>query len=101
MEPAKQKCTGKTQETQQLNAKIVKTKGDLTALFDRIPVTETVKAKQLIKLYHGNDAEKEQELKKNPQYQQQVLTIINQYFVRKNKAKNAQKNRIRTPTPKP
>jgi hypothetical protein len=61
----KQKCLGKSQEALQLNAKIDKTKGDLTALFDRIPVSETVKAKQLIKLYHGNDAEKEQELKKD------------------------------------
>ena len=71
----KQKCIGKTQETQQLNAKITKTKGDLTALFDRVPVSETVKAKQLIKLYHGDDAEKEQQFKKDLQYHQQVLTI--------------------------
>jgi Arm DNA-binding domain len=48
----KQKCIGKTHEALQLNAKIAKIKGDLTALFDRIPVSETVKAKRLIKLYH-------------------------------------------------
>ncbi|HXB09610.1 MAG TPA: Arm DNA-binding domain-containing protein [Puia sp.] len=33
---SKQKCISKTQEALQLNAKIAKTKGDLTALFDRI-----------------------------------------------------------------
>lgn len=85
----KQKCIGKTQEALQLNAKIAKTKGDLTALFDRIPVSEIVKAKQLIKLYHGNDSDKEQQSKKDLYYHQQVITIIDQYPALKNKEKKA------------
>jgi len=88
---SKQKCISKTQEALQLNAKIAKTKGDLTALFDRIPVSETVKAKQLIQLYHGSDLEKEQQLKKDLHYHQQVLTIIDQYLALKNKEKKAHK----------
>ena len=52
---AKQKCDSKTKEALAINTKIDKTRGDLTALFDRIPVRETVKAKQLIQLYHGTD----------------------------------------------
>jgi hypothetical protein len=35
----KQKCLGKTQESLQLNAKIIRIKGDLTAIFDRRPVS--------------------------------------------------------------
>jgi integrase len=84
---SKQKWIGKTQEALQFNAKIAKIKGDLTALFDRIPVSEIVKAKQLIKLYYGNDSEKEQQLKKDLHYHQQVLTIIDQYLILKNKEK--------------
>lgn len=89
---AKQKCDSKTKESLAINAKIDKTKGDLMALFDRIPVSETVRAKQLIQLYHGSDLEKEQQLKKNPQYHQQVLTIIDQYLVLKNKEKKTHKD---------
>ena len=88
---ARQKCDSKTKESLAINAKIDKTRGDLTALFDRVPVSETVKAKQLIKLYHGDDAEKEQQFKKDLQYHQQVLTIIDQYLVLKNKEKKAHK----------
>lgn len=87
----KQRCIGKTQEAMGINAKIAKIKGDLTALFDRIPMSETVKAKQLIKLYHGNDDEKEQQLKKDLHYHQQVLAIIDQYLDLKNRAKKAHK----------
>jgi integrase len=98
---SKQKCIGKTQEVLQLNSKIAKTKGDLTALFDRIPVSEAVKAKQLIKLYHGNDAEKEQQLKNDLHYHQQVLSIIDQYLVLKTREKQALKNLHTGPLPSP
>src|ERR1700735_3882096 len=72
----KQKCTAKTQDGLQLNSKIAKTKPELTALFDRIPANEIVKAKQLIKLYQGEDLVKEQQLKKDLHYHKQVLDII-------------------------
>ena|SRR5258708_4352483 len=61
----KQKCIGKSPECHSLNARIAKIRGDLTTLFDRFPVQEVVKAKQLINLYHGADLEKEQRLKKD------------------------------------
>jgi len=66
----KQKCIGKSQEALLINTKITKTKGDLTAVFDRIAVQEIVKAKQLIKLYHGQDPDKEQVIKKDICYHQ-------------------------------
>jgi integrase len=85
----KQKCIGKSPECQSLNARIAKVRGDLTTLFDRFPVQEVVKAKQLINLYHGADLEKEQQLKKDSQYHQRVLAIIEQYLALKNKQKKA------------
>jgi hypothetical protein len=89
---SKQKCAAKSQEAQLINAKITKTKGDLTALFDRIPVTDIVKAKQLINLYHRDDPEKEQKIKKDGNYHQKVLAIIDEYLALKTKEKNALKN---------
>jgi hypothetical protein len=97
----KQKSTAKSQEASQLNAKIAKIKGDLTTLFDRIPVCELVKAKQLIQLYHGKDAQSEQQLKKDLQYHQQVLKIIDQYVVLKNTEKKATGKQLQGSYPNP
>jgi len=83
----KQRCTGKSQEALQINARITKTKGDLTSLFERIPVTELVKARHLIQLYHGNDTEKEQKIKKDPDYHRKVIEIIDRYLYLKKKEK--------------
>jgi len=96
---AKQKCTGKTQEALLINSKIAKIRGDLTTLFDRFPVREVVKAVQLIQLYRGADGEKEQQLKKDSQYHQRVLAIIDQYLALKNKEKKAHANPISVPHP--
>jgi len=96
---AKQKCDNKTKESLAINAKIDKTRGDLTALFDRIPVSDTVKAKQLIRLYHGSDLEKDQQPKKDLHYHQQVLTIIDQYLALKNKEKRLHKKQHQGPHP--
>jgi len=85
----KQKCIGKSPECHSLNARIAKIRGDLTTLFDRFPVQEVVKAKQLINLYHGANLEKEQQLKKDSQYHQRVLAIIDQYLILKTKEKKA------------
>jgi integrase len=84
---SKQKCTAKSQEATLINAKITKTKGDLTATFDRLPVQEVIKAKQLIKLYLGDDQEKELPSKKDANYHQKVLDIIDQYLLLKTKEK--------------
>ena len=87
----KQKCIGKSQEALLINTKITKTKGDLTAVFDRIAVQEIVKAKQLIKLYHGQDPDKEQVIKKDICYHQKNLSIIDQYFILKTREKKVLK----------
>ncbi|HVU95662.1 MAG TPA: tyrosine-type recombinase/integrase [Puia sp.] len=93
----KQKCIAKSQAALLINARITKIKGDLTALFDRIPISEPVKTKQLIKLYHGSDSEKEQQLKKDRHYHKQVLTLIDQYLGLKNKEKKAHKMTVAAP----
>jgi Arm DNA-binding domain/Phage integrase SAM-like domain len=98
---AKQKCTAKSQEAIQLNAKIAKTRGDLTSLFDRIPTCELVKAKQLIKLYQGKDSQSDQQLKKDVLYHKRVLTIIDQYMVLKNEEKKRCKKMSQSRHPVP
>jgi hypothetical protein len=87
----KQKCTGKSQESLLINAKIAKTKGDLTTIFSRFPVRQVIKAKQLIKLYHDEDPEKEQALRKDVNYHPKVLATIDQYLELKTREKKAQK----------
>jgi hypothetical protein len=79
----KQKCTGKSQDAFQINAKLAKTKGELTAIFDRLPVQEVVKARQLIKLYQGEDPDKETKTKKDLAYNEQIIAYIDQYLILK------------------
>ena len=86
-----QKCTGKSREALMTNAKIIKVKGDLMTIFSRFPVHQVIKAKQLIKLYHGEDPEKEQALRKDVNYHQKVLAIIDQYLELKTREKKAEK----------
>jgi hypothetical protein len=52
-----------------------------------------MKSKQLIKLYHGLDLEKQQQQKKDLLYHRQILALIDQYLVlktRKKKPRNDQ-----------
>jgi len=60
-----------------------------------------VKAKQPIKLYHGQDPDKDQVIKKDIHYRQNVLAIIDQYLILKTREKNALKKTHTSPLPSP
>ena len=82
----KQKCIAKSPEAQSINARITKIKGDLTTLFDRFPVQEVVKAKQLIDIYHNRESGKEAD-KRDVTFKANVLSIIEKYLTIKTREK--------------
>lgn len=84
----KQRCTAKSPEAQSINGRITKIKGDLTTLFDRFPVQEVVRAKQLINLYHNQATGKEAD-KRDVNFKASVLSIIEQYLHIKTREKRA------------
>ena len=85
----KQKCVTKSQESVAINNKIAKIRGELIALFDRQPAHQVVKARQLIKLYQGQDPNATAFPKRDSHYHQAVLTMIDQYFAIKTREKKA------------
>lgn len=76
-----QKCTGKSQEVLQINAKINRIKGDLQSIFDRFPVHEVIRAKQLKLLYQGEDPDCGPAIRKDPDFHNKVLGLIDHIFV--------------------
>jgi integrase len=83
---SKQKCMARSQEAMQINARIAKIKGDLTSLFDRFPIQEIVKTKQLINLYHSHESGKHS-LAKDPNFNTTICALIDRYFAIKTREK--------------
>ena len=88
----KQKCTGKSQEAQLINAKITKTKGELTRIFDRFLTNEVVRAKQVVNIYQGEGRAKEDNSRKGQQFHNEVLAVINRYLELKKREKKVLKD---------